>query len=190
MKVGTYRCAGSCINEDIGYANLSAAWDRCADVSECTKIIYSHDSAANTTTYHLRDANDVYSVITDGTGLYVDYGCAHQGILPLAVVSCWPGLRLSDAAGGSVNQSPVKRTIAGVVNYWGFVTAFKVNVSNDGSIWTEVDNQAIYTANNEAPSDTVQNLFTTPVNARFLRIVVTMSLQLPFTCEMPTMCIL
>ena len=58
-----------------------------------------------------------------------------------------------------------------------YVTSYKVQVSqddviNDESEWEDVDNGKVFTANTASNSDKVQNLFLSPVNARYVRIVV------------------
>ena len=55
---------------------------------------------------------------------------------------------------------------------WQYVKSYKVQVSGDGSSWSDVDGGQVFTANSAANNDKVENLFASPVSARFVRIVV------------------
>jgi len=69
------------------------------------------------------------------------------------------------------------RQIGGVVTqgrtqYSQYVTSYKVEVSSDGSTWADVDGGATFTANSAANDEKVENMFSSPVSGRYVRIVV------------------
>jgi hypothetical protein len=68
----------------------------------------------------------------------------------------------------------VNKTISGVVtqgryNYSQYVTSYKVEHSSDGTNWSWVDNENVFTGNTDANTK-ITNSFTTNVVARYIRI--------------------
>ena len=53
-----------------------------------------------------------------------------------------------------------------------YVKSYKVKVSSDGSTWADVDGGATFTANSAADDEKVENMFSSAVSGRYVRIVV------------------
>ena len=66
--------------------------------------------------------------------------------------------------GGVVTQGRVDR--------WQNVKSYKVQTSQDGSSWNYVDGGKVFIGNTAPNDGKVENVFTSPVKARFVRIVV------------------
>lgn len=55
LKLGGWNCAGKCINENIGYDELGAAWQQCGKVAGCARIMKYYDGK-----YYLRSNRDLF----------------------------------------------------------------------------------------------------------------------------------
>jgi len=68
-KSGGYHCNGYCINGNQGISGLTAAWSKCGDMPECTRIMRYTNGL-----FYLRKANDHFDA--NAGFKHVDYICA------------------------------------------------------------------------------------------------------------------
>ena len=69
LKRGGYHCNGPCINNNIEYHNWSLAWNKCKEVTACTRIFrWENGSHYN---YYLWKDDDVFD--KNKRYLYVDF---------------------------------------------------------------------------------------------------------------------